>query len=300
LLNSNKGPITIKLTVEVQKLFPTSHKALSLIGGGRDSRKSFEQQNQQYAQHLDHTIEIKPHKILNILATNLLCSCYILLLQVSNYHMATSGSRKVARILMVEDEEFMEIDTLQGSAHKRTTWKTKELMEKNSKKKNRSEETQIVTMPDRTERKLWFGFSYMEQFAIEAEILECMDDGPVEDLVAKGYIRTEAEELEQAIVSFPRVSQKLYPSTRKDKVLGQHYNLTQIPFEIATNLDTGLSLDFHITIYFEQPKTPYEHDEILAKAQERFEQMSIPLGTDILHPITVLCKHTKQKEEPRI
>jgi hypothetical protein len=83
-------------------------------------------------------------------------------------------------------------------------------------------------------------------------------------------------------------------------VLGQHYNLTQIPFEVATNPDTGLFLDFHITIYFEQPKTPYEHDEILAKAQERFEQISIPLGTDILHPITVLCKHTKQKEEPRI
>jgi hypothetical protein len=93
-----------------------------------------------------------------------------------------------------------------------------------------------------------------------------MDDGPMEDLVAKSYIRAEAKELEQAIVSFLRVPQKLYPSTRIDKVLGQHYKLTQIPFEVATNPDTGLSLDFHITIYFEQPKTPYEHDEILEKA----------------------------------
>jgi hypothetical protein len=83
-------------------------------------------------------------------------------------------------------------------------------------------------------------------------------------------------------------------------VLGQHYNLTQIPFEVATNPDTGLSLDFHITIYFEQSKTPFEHDEILAKAQERFVQMSIPLGNDILHPITVFCKYTKQREDPRI
>jgi hypothetical protein len=196
LLNSNKGPITIKLTVEVQKLFPTSHKALNLRGGRRDRRISFEQQNHQYAQHLDHTIEIKSQKLLNIIATNLPCSCYILLLQVPHYHMATSGSRKVARILMVEDEEFMEIVTPQGSAHKRSIGKTKELMEKNSKKKNRSEETQIVTMPDKIGRKLWFGFSYIEEFAIEAETPECMDDGPVEDLVAKGYIRTEAEELE--------------------------------------------------------------------------------------------------------
>jgi hypothetical protein len=28
--------------------------------------------------------------------------------------------------------------------------------------------------------------------------------------------------------------------------------------------------------------------------------MAIPLGTSILHPITVLCKHAKQKEDPRI
>ena len=110
LLNRNKGPITIKLIVEVQKLFPTSYKALNLIGGGRDRRISFEQQNQQYAQHFNHTLEIKSHKLLNIIATNLPCSCYILLLQVLHYHMASTGSRKVARILMVEDE-FMEIDT---------------------------------------------------------------------------------------------------------------------------------------------------------------------------------------------
>jgi hypothetical protein len=120
-----------------------------------------------------------------------------------------------------------------------------------------------------------------------------MPDGPTEDLVAMGYIQAEAEELEQAIVAFPRVPQKLYPSVRSDKVLGQHCNLIQIPFEVATNPDTGLSLDFHITIYFEQSKTPFEHDEILAKAQERFEQMSIPLGKDILYPITVFCIHTK-------
>jgi hypothetical protein len=122
----------------------------------------------------------------------------------------------------------------------------------------------------------------------------------VEDLVTKGYMRTEAEELEQTIVSYPRIPQKLYPSKRNDKVLDQHYNLTQLPFEVETNPDTGFSLDFHVTIYFEQPRTPFEHDEILTKAMERFEQMAILLGTSILHPITVLCKHSKQKDEPRI
>ena len=106
--------------------------------------------------------------------------------------------------------------------------------------------------------------------------------------------------MEQAIVSFPRVPQKLYPSKRKDKVLGQHYNLTQLLFEVETNPETGISLDFHNTIYFEQPKIPFTHDEIFTKATKRFEQMEIPLGTSILHPITVLCKHTKYKEDPRI
>jgi hypothetical protein len=66
----------------------------------------------------------------------------------------------------------------------------------------------------RSERKLWYGFSYMKQFAIEAGIPECMDDGSTEDLVAKGYIKIEVEDLEKVIVTYPRVPQKLYPSTR--------------------------------------------------------------------------------------
>jgi hypothetical protein len=220
-------------------------------------------------------------------------------MQDPKQHMATTSSRKVARVLMVDVDELMEIDSPQGSTQKRTNGRAKELTEKYNKK-SKSEETTLITMPDKLENKLWFGFSYMEQMAVEEGLPKCMTDGPTEDLVAMGYMRIEADELEQAIVSFPRVPQKLYPSTRSDKVLGQHYNLTQLPFEIDTNQDTGLSLDFHITIYFEQPKTPFEHDVILAKAQTRFEQMSIPLGNDILHPITVLCKHTKQKEDPRI
>jgi hypothetical protein len=41
-----------------------------------------------------------------------------------------------------------------------------------------------------------------------------MDDGSTEDLVAKGYIKIEVEDLEKVIVTYPRVPQKLYPSTR--------------------------------------------------------------------------------------
>jgi hypothetical protein len=214
--------------------------------------------------------------------------------------MAATGSRKVARALMEEEEVFMDIDSSQGSAQKRSNGKVKETVETHNKKKNKGVETAIVTIPEKLGNKLWYGFSYMEQLAAEEGLPECMTDGPTEDLVAMGYRQDEAEELENAIVAFPRMPQRLYPSIKKDKVLGQHFNLTQIPFEVYTNPNTGLSLDFHITIYFEQPKTPFEHDDILAKAQKRFEQLSIPLGSDILHPITVFCKHTKQREDPRI
>jgi hypothetical protein len=301
LINTKTCLIRRLSTSTAHKQSPTPHKALNLTGGGRGRRDSFEQKNQRSTQQAAQIIKSKTYKIRSISTINLYCNCFTLLMQGITKHMAATSSRKVSRNLMLGEEEFMEIDSPQGSAQKRSTEKAKETMERNSNKKSKSGETLSVTISEKTKKKkLWLGFSYMEQLAVEAGTPECMTDGPTEDLVAMGYLRDEAEELQQAVVSFPRVPQRLYPSTRSDKVLGQYYNLTQIPFEVATNPDTRLSLDFHITIYFEQPKTHYEHDEILEKAQKRFEQMSIPLGNDILHPITVLCKHTKQKEDLRI
>jgi hypothetical protein len=175
--------------------------------------------------------------------------------------MTTSGGRKVMRSLMVEEEEFMEIDTPYGTAQKKTTGKAKDTDGECSNKKNRSEIVLRITAPEKEKPRYWMGFSYMEQLAVEAGIPECTSDGSVDDLMAKGYIRAEAEEMETTIVAFPRIAQKLYPSKRSDKVLGQHYNITQLPFEVETHPDTGLSLDFHVTIYFEQPKTLFEHDQ---------------------------------------
>jgi hypothetical protein len=214
--------------------------------------------------------------------------------------MAASRSRQVARPLLPDEEEFMEIDTTPGASQKRTTGTAKVATETSSKKKSKGAKELHITIPEAPNKRYWLGYSYMEQIAKEIGIPECIEDGSIEDLVAKGYMQTEAKELGCSIVSYPRVPQVLYPLVRSDKVLGQHYNLTQLPFEVETYPITGLFLDFHITIYFEQPKTPFVHDKILAKAQERFAQMDIPLGTGILHPITVLCKHTKQKDDPRI
>jgi hypothetical protein len=140
--------------------------------------------------------------------------------------MATSGHRKVARVLMAEEEEFMEIDTPQGLALKRNTGKTVDSTETSNKKKSKSGELPHTSAPEKQDRRYWLGFNYMEQLAIEAGTPECHSDGPVEDLVTKGYLRNEVVELEQAIVSYPRIPQKLYSSRRSDKVLGQHFSLT--------------------------------------------------------------------------
>ena len=191
-------------------------------------------------------------------------------LQERYLHMATSGNKKVARVLITDDEELMEINTPQGPNLKRATGKAMDTSEKNNKKKSKSGEMLCVTIPKKLNKKYWLGFHYMEQLATEEGTPECYSDGSVEDLVIQGYIRIEVEELEQAIISYPKIPQKLYPSKRSDKVLDQYYNLTQIPFEVETNPKAKLSLDFHVTIYFEQPRTSFEHDEILAKAMDRF------------------------------
>ena len=184
-------------------------------------------------------------------------------LQELQYVMTASGSRRVAQSLLTEEEKFMDIDMIARTA--KDTTKT------SSKKKSKSPEEFHVIIPETPNRKYWLGFNYTEQLAKEARMLECIVDESIEDLVARGYMRTEVEELETSIVSYPKVPQMLYLSTRYDKVLGQYYNLTQLPFKVETNPVIGLSLDFHITIYFEHPITPFEHDEILSKAQKRFE-----------------------------
>ena len=147
-------------------------------------------------------------------------------MQDTSHYMVATRNRRVIRVLMEEEEEFIEIDSIQGLVQKRLNGKVKDSTEKHSEKKSKGVETAIVTMLEKLDNKLWLGFSYMEQLAAEEGLPKCITNGPTEDLVAMGYKQEEVEELEQAKVAFLRVPQKLYPSVRKDKVLGQHYNLT--------------------------------------------------------------------------
>lgn len=94
-------------------------------------------------------------------------------------------------------------------------------------------------------------------------------------------------------MSFPRVQQKFWPTTRPDGIEGQYINITQLPFDIEVNPKTSLSLDYHILLHFEKPTIPFSQDQIIKKLTIRFQTMEIQLGNLIGAPIATLCHRPK-------
>ena len=135
----------------------------------------------------------------------------------------------------------------------------------------------------------WLGFDTMEKKALADKIPESFIPEPISKFMKKGFSEFEAEELLKAVHSYPHVPQTLYPTARPDGLDGQHYNLTQLPFDIATDPETGLSLDYQVAIHFNRPIKQFTHGEILGMTQERLKKMKIPLGSKIAEPITILC-----------
>lgn len=131
----------------------------------------------------------------------------------------------------------------------------------------------------------------MEKIAIEEGAPPITKPIPTQNNVKKGRSDKEATELLTAVFSYPHVTQALYPIARPDGIEGQHYNITQIPFEVETDPDTGLSYDYQVAIYFKKPSRQYTHEEILALTQARLREMKIALGNKIAEPIAILCKN---------
>jgi hypothetical protein len=152
-INIRKTSLTFSppTVVVAQKQFQEPHKALHLTGGGRGKRKSPAQHNQYHLHKIAKTKQTKQHKLNNTTYSStycsLYCSCCILLLQDPSNHMAASGSRRVVRALMEEEEELMDIDSAQGSTQKRSNGKVKETTEAHSKKKSKGVEIAVVTIP---------------------------------------------------------------------------------------------------------------------------------------------------------
>ena len=100
----------------------------------------------------------------------------------------------------------------------------------------------------------------------------------------------EAKEMQKAKPLFPYVPQLEWPSKREDGIEGQHFNLTQLPFDIEVN-ENGFSFDYQIAINFELKETKWKKYVIMNKVKERLTTMNIKMGDLIGEPIAIMCYH---------
>ena len=152
----------------------------------------------------------------------------------------------------------------------------------------------ISLFQDTPQPNFWFGFPTMEMLTLEEGCDPIPQLSTIADLVTIGLPNSEAEELTIARMSYPRVLQKFWPNLREDGIEGQHVNITQLPFDVDLNHETGLSWDYHISLHFEKPKTNFTQEQILKKIILRLEEMKIEIRSDIGEPLAVL-RHTSSK-----
>ena len=89
--------------------------------------------------------------------------------------------------------------------------------------------------------QFWLGFKAMEKLALDEGAPHFIESAPIQK---KGRSEKEAAELLTSVFSYPHVGQTLCPLTRPDGIEGQHFNKTQIPIEVETDPDSGLSYDY--------------------------------------------------------
>jgi hypothetical protein len=53
-------------------------------------------------------------------------------------------------------------------------------------------------------------------------------------------------------------------------------------------------MDFHIAIHFQLPNNPLLHNHVKELVKERLNEMKIPLGIDLIEPISILCMSVKR------
>jgi hypothetical protein len=146
------------------------HKAHNLPGsGGGRSKKTNKTRKQYLCQPVKYPVT-RNNSPTNIRCINAIGNYYVKSMQILQGNMVASGSKKVVRSLLTEEDEFMEIVSPQGPTHKRTPGATKDTTKKSSKKKSKGAAKLQVIIPEATSRRYWLGFSYMEQIAREAEI----------------------------------------------------------------------------------------------------------------------------------
>ena len=75
-----------------------------------------------------------------------------------------------------------------------------------------------------------------------------------------------------------------------DGIEGQHFNLTQIPFDVEVD-EHGFALYYQIAISFEIENLKVSKENVMEKIKERLKKMKIEIGSMIGEPIAVMCYH---------
>ena len=75
-----------------------------------------------------------------------------------------------------------------------------------------------------------------------------------------------------------------------DGIEGQHFNLTQIPFDVDVN-EHGFALDYQIAISFKIGNLKVSKESVMEKIKERFKKMKIAISSMIGEPIAIMCYH---------
>ena len=145
----------------------------------------------------------------------------------------------------------------------------------------------VVNEPKRP--PFWLGFQTMN-WTNRAKELPTDNMELISELIRKGMEIDEATECQQAIPSFPFVIQEEWPSKRMDGIEGQHFNLTQIPFDVEVDKH-GFALDYQIAISFEIGNLKVSKEYVIEKIKERLKKMKIEIGSMIGEPIAVMCYH---------
>ena len=179
--------------------------------------------------------------------------------------MTGQGGKGVARAL-TEDPDFEMMDsTSPPLGEKRIGGNKVASVEKRSKATSAEKRSKPTNKEKAPPSHFWLGFEAMEKISLDKGTSQNLDLNNGK----KNHSEKEATELLTMVFSYPHVSQTLFPLVRPDGIEGQHFNITQLPFEVETDPDTGLSYDYQVAIYFRKPTRQYTHEEILNSTQSR-------------------------------
>ena len=189
--------------------------------------------------------------------------------------MATTSTTNVDMEMGMVDENEMNF-----SSQKCPTMAQVTISQKKAKNK-------LITKSKRP--PFWLGFQAMNWTNRTKDYL---DDSMelISELIRKRMEIDEATECQQATPSFLFVIQEKWPSKREDEIEGQHFNLTQIPFDVEVD-EHGFALDYQIAISFEIGNLKLSKESVMEKVKERLKKMKIAIGSMIGEPIVIMCYH---------